>query len=759
MSGKPIFLDIETRSACDLKAEGSWKYAKHPTTRLLTVAWKDGGDEHVWLPGMQDPPPLSYSSLHLQGVRVHVGDRCPAALCRVAHRPFVGHNCQSFDRLVWNECVEGFEHVEWIDTYPLALAAGMPGGLDAIGKLLWGEGKYTSGKDALKKAMRASGLEDCEPENVPLGQLMLVAKYNVQDVRLTEQLYGVVSREAKIPECERRVRVAHDTINARGLRIDLPFVRALVSLADESKAHAIEQIASLTGGALPDQAAVQSRNTVIDWLRSQGVRLQGSNGKDSLAKNIVSRYIDTHKKEETDDSEPLEPLEPDEDVENPVAHANLSRIVKVLTLRMSALRVTGGKLEAALHAMDEDKRIRFWSVYWGASTGRWAGRKIQPHNFPRPKEGVDSWALVELYENTGALSYADVERLLPTDARGVDGRLLYPYLSVDDAASALLRSIIIPDEGDTLAAADLANIESRVLTWCAGEKWLMEAFWDGADPYMTMAERIVGPRASWPTYPDPKTGKPLPLKKHPYRQILGKVPFLACGYSGGADAVANYAAAMGFTLEDYGTTGAIMLRAYRMAHPAIAGEYWKDGDDGKPIFLGGLWKDTEKAAILAVTDCVRTYAGRCAYHMSAGNLVCTLPSGRRLVYRKPLVSMQETPYGPKPALTYWNARFGRKSLYGGLAVENVVQAISRDILAHGMVMLEDEGMPVVLHVHDEAVSTTRESRLPDFMRCMTTCPEWLTRFPLSAEGSCMPRYAKSPRPPVKDEEWRNGGKR
>lgn len=750
-----MFLDIETRSACDLKVHGSYQYAKHETTRLLTVAWRFRGQDYIWLPGLRKPPPKSYVDLHLPGVVVLVGDLVPAELCRLAKYPFVGHNCWTFDRLVWNECAEGFEHVRWVDTYPLALAAGMPGGLDAIGKLLWGEGKYASGKDALKKASRADGPDDCEPENVPLGQLLLVAKYNVQDVRLTEQLYEAVTREARIPAFEHKVKSAHDTINNRGMRIDLPFVRALVNLSDESKAHAIAQIAALTDGALPDVAAVQSRARVIEWLRSQGVALKNGEGKDSLAKNIVSRYIDSHRKE---DEEP-DDEESDEGDAGSAVHKNLSRIVKVLELRMSALRVTGGKLDAALHAMDPDHRIRFWAVYWGAGTGRWAGRRIQPHNFPRPKEGIDTWALIDLYAEKGTLSYDDVKRLLPTDARGVDGRLLYPFLSVDDAASALLRSFIVPDEGDTLAAADLANIESRVLTWCANEKWLMQAFWDGADPYMTMAERIVGPRLGWPTYPDPKTGQPLPLKKHPYRQILGKVPYLAAGYQGGPDAIASYAAGMGFTLEDYGSNGAAMCRAYRMAHPAIAGRFWKDADDGRPIFIGGLWNETQDAAIRAVTEGVRTSAGRCVYGMSHGNLICTLPSERRLVYRKPLVSMRETPYGEKPALSYWNPRFGRKWLYGGMLVENNVQAISRDILAHAMVGLEEAGMPVILHVHDEAVSSTRPERFPDFMRIMTTCPEWLTKFPLAAEGSCMERYSKTPRPPVKDEEWRNGEKR
>lgn len=384
---------------------------------------------------------------------------------------------------------------------------------------------------------------------------------------------------------------------------------------------------------------------------------------------------------------------------------------------------------------------------------------MQPHNFPRPKDGIDTWALLDT-----DLSYEAVHALLPLGARGVDGKLLYPYLSVDDAASALLRGIIIPDEGDVLAAADLANIEARVLAWCAGEEWLMQSFWDGGDPYLTMAERIVGKRESWPEYPDPKTGKPLPLKKHPYRQVIGKIPELAAGYQVGGDKLAAYAAAMGFNLADYGVTGAECVLAYRKSHPAIAGEYCGENEAGRPVFRGGLWSDLNRAVIACVTDGVRTFAGRCTFHMNDGNMICTLPSGRRLVYRKALVDdvkdsvPWDTQGRPVYAVSYWSPRYGRKYLYGGSIAENVVQAISRDVLAHGIVLLEDSHIPVVLHVHDEAVSSTKPDRFEEFMRCMTTLPPWLINFPLAAEGCCMSRYSKAPPPGVKDELWRNGAR-
>jgi len=754
----PVFIDLETRSACDLKAEGSYKYAKHPTTRLLTVAWAVDGEEHVWLPGLTAPPPKAHADLHLPGVTVHVGGTVPSVLARRARRPWVGHNSWTFDRLVWDECTSDDWPVRWVDTYPLALSVGLPGGLDAIGKALWGEGKYEAGAKALKKAYRATGPDDCEPENVPVGQTLLVAKYNLQDVRLTKALYERVTREARTTPHEERVRAAHDTINARGLRIDLGLTRALVKLADESKAHAITRIAELTDGALPDQAAVQSRARVLEWLDAQGLKFT------SLRRDVVTRYVDTHRAVADEDASEDDSAEDEGGDATP--KVDLSRIVKVLELRMSALRITGGKLETALSATDDDRRLRHWSVYWGAHTGRWAARRIQPHNFPRPKEGVDTWRLLDLYESTGRLDYSAVRATLPLDARGADGKLLYPYLSVDDAASALLRSIIVPDEGDVLAMADLSNIECRVLAWCAGEKWLTDSFWDGGDPYMTMAERIFGPRATWTAFPDPKTGKPLPIKKHPFRQV-GKVVVLGAGYQLGGDKFALYAAANGIDLTRVGVTPHECILAFRQMHPAVAGEYHgPHPDHGRPIFRGGLWYDLNRAVVMCVTDCVRTYAGRCSFHMADGNLICTLPSGRRLVYRAAQVQAQFPSWyeGTEgiPAVTYWSPRYGRKHLYGGSITENVVQAIARDVIAHGLVLLEEGGMPVALHVHDELVSSVRggrplaRTRYGDFMRAVTTRPDWLTDFPLDAEGGLTERYSKTVAPGATEQLWRNG---
>jgi DNA polymerase len=748
----PVLIDLETRSACDLKLEGGYKYAKHPTTRLLTVAWSDdlGKTYHVWLPGA-DVVPRSYLDLHLPTATVHLkGDgSVPAALAAVADRPWVGHNAWTFDRNVW--AARGNpQPPRWIDTYPLALACGLPGALGKIGDRLWGEGKYEAGAQALKKASRAVGPGDCEPDDVPIGQQLLVAKYNVQDVKLLADLWPVLLAECKLPPDELKVLQVHDSCGRRGCRIDRGLVTALVKLADESKQHAIDQIAVLTGGDLKDTKDVQSRNKVFAWLDKMKVKIGTS-----LRKDVVARFIESNREKESDGDEddPKDDGDPGDDVPDAAAVKNLPVVVKVLELRMQALRITGGKLEAALWAMDVDHRARDLFVYWGAHTGRDAGRRIQVQNLPRPKEGVDVWRLAAQYDFTGRLDYAAVKRAMPI------GDPRYKYLSVDDAASAMIRLCFVPDPGDVLAAADLANIEARVLAWLAGEQWLMDAFWSGADPYLAMARKIFGPDEGWPQFPDPnKKGKFLPLKKHPYRQV-GKVVVLGSGYQLGASKFAVYAAANGIDLDAVGVTPLDCILSYRRMHPKIAGEERVYNEH--VYFRGGFWDQLDEAAVHSVETGDPVPFGNITFGMDAGNLVVTLPSGRRLVYRGAKLSAKEVFGRTRHGVTYESARFGTTKMYGGKWAENVVQAVSRDVLMHGAVLAEEAGIPHVLRVHDELVCTTWPERFPDFMRCVTTRPAWLTDFPLDAEGSYANRYAKSPSVAWKvrhGDEWvyRNG---
>lgn len=775
----PVFIDLETRSACDLRAAGGWNYAEDETTHLLTVAWSSAPDEyHVWYPWH---PTIreDYQNAQQTGRRVivHKGERTPDALRAVAHRPWCAHNAWNFDALVWSRLMPGLAPANWIDTEPLARAVGLPGGLDAIGKRLWGEGKYQVAKAQLKKYMRGERYGDAA--DVPAGIMPMLAEYNVQDVFLLRGVWEEVIRWLRLPQGEWAVLNVHREINHTGVPIDEDLLVSLIDLTEEGRAEAVKQIAELTKDCRVPLRTIndlQSRPTMFKWLDSIGITAFGSVESGSLRRELVQQYIDVYQAGE-DEGEADEALGEDESEDTIRGQLDLAAerertaraalAVRVLQLRSAALRITGGKLAAAASAVCADGRVRGLFVYAGAHTFRWAGRRIQVQNLPRPKPGVDSWVFLDVFERTGRLKYADVAAALPT------AEPRFRHLTPDDAAAAMIRNLFVPggrevtagwrDDPDPLGilAADLSNIEARYLAVFAGEKWLVDAFWAGADPYVPMAEKIFGPWQNWPGV----NGDPKKAKKHIYRQS-GKIVELGSGYQMSGDKTTLYAAAQGVDLSEVGTSGYECNLAYRMAHPAIAGEVAGEYE-GRPYFRNGIWHKLNDAALAACQFHGGEYKVGASLEVTfvfeKPHLMCYLPSGRRLVYRDARVELVQPKYlkGTDKyveAVVYTSARYGRTQMYGGKWTENIVQAGSRDYMANGLVNVRRELSVPCLHVHDEGATIGRLSQKPLFMAAFTRLPSWSPPFPLDAEGGWLPRYSKSPPPGerYKEEVWRNG---
>ncbi len=738
MRSRFVTIDLETRSACDLREHGGHLYAEHPTTRLLTVAWHVDDQYHVWLPGVERAPPALLAQ-HLQGVEVHLGPEFPKI---PTDRPWVGHNAFGFDEIVWARLAPAeAQPPKWIDSMCLALAAGLPAGLQHIGERLWGEGKYKEGSRELQRASRATSINDCEACDVPTGSAVLVARYNVQDVKLTVDLMEELNGCLHLPPHELRVLAAHRAINNRGVRIDTELVTALYRLANEAVADCVQRIAELTDGFFPDEASLRKRTRVLEWVRSMGVEFG-----DSLRREIVNQFI-----EESKDAKEETQLHDDEDGDPIGSTKNLMLVCEVLQLRQAALRITGAKLEAAGKRVDARGVARALFAYWAAHTGRWAGRGIQVQNLPRPKEAVPVWPLVREYRR-GNLSLERTRTLLDADFRRANERrrragqdLLIRAPTADDAASGMIRSLFVPHEGDEcLLAADLAAIEARVLNWLAGSQWMLDIFATGGDPYIEFCRKVTGE---------------LIKKKDPRRQVW-KVILLGAGYQLGADKLAVYAAGQGVDLTVAGLTPQSAIDAYRDAHPEIAGVvagYLKDGS-GRTWRTGGLWYDLNNAAIEVCTNGGRVDAGKCTFYHAHGHMYVTLPSGRELVYRNARVQTSIRWGREVPQVVYASPRWRNTLLYGGKLAENITQAVASDFIRHAMVLMHDSGIRTVLHVHDEIVASGFRRQLPEFMRMMTAVPEWAPGFPLEAEGGWLPRYAKGPPKGLrwKEQVWRNG---
>jgi DNA polymerase len=379
---------------------------------------------------------------------------------------------------------------------------------------------------------------------------------------------------------------------------------------------------------------------------------------------------------------------------------------RLLEIRKALALSSTAKYEAMKARASKDGRIRGSLLYHGASTGRWSGRGIQPQNLPRGKV-KDTKPAIELLRG-GQID--TVEAFWP-DPMAV--------------ASSCIRGVFVPGPGRGFTCADYSNIEGRVVAWLAGEEWKVESFraYDegrGPDNYKLAYSRAFGISVEAVTSDN--------------RQI-GKVMELACGYQGGVGAFQSMAKNYGVIVEDEKAKELVSL--WRQAHPMVC----------------ALWHGLDEASILAVSHPEKAFGYRdIAYKMSRCGrfLLCKLPSGRLLHYPFPKLEPAEMPWGEtKTVVTYLGTdsttgKWVKNKLYGGLATENVTQAVARDIMLDGMFEVERAGYETVLTVHDELLAEHAEGfgDLDEFCALISKNPPWAAGLPIAAAGWRGDRYRK-----------------
>lgn len=338
-------------------------------------------------------------------------------------------------------------------------------------------------------------------------------------------------------------------------------------------------------------------------------------------------------------------------------------VKRMLEIRQQLGKTSIKKYEAIRKAKGEDGRVRGLTQYYGANrTGRWAGRLVQMQNLPRNYIGT-------LDEARKLVEQKNYEGL----------RLIYG--NVPDTLSQLIRTAFIPSEGNKFVVADFSAIEARVIAWLAGEQWVNEVFATHGKIYEATASQMFH-------VPVEKIKKGNP--EYSLRQ-KGKVATLALGYQGGTAAlIAMGALDMGLTEDELPD----IVARWRNANRRIC----------------DLWYKVEQAALMAmqtaqsqaVNGLVFSLEGDLLYGQTF--LTVQLPSGRKLFYPKPF--LQENQFG-KLALHYYSTgsskKWGVESTYGGKMTENIVQAVARDCLAETLKRIEDRGLHVVFHVHDEVI--------------------------------------------------------
>ena len=359
-------------------------------------------------------------------------------------------------------------------------------------------------------------------------------------------------------------------------------------------------------------------------------------------------------------------------------------IKEVLSLRLQIAKSSVKKYQARETTVGNDDRCRGLFQFYGASrTGRWAGRLIQLQNLPQNH-------LEDLEQARDLVRQGDYEML----------NLLYP--SVPGVLSELIRTAFVPKPGYKFIVSDFSAVEARALSYLAGEQWRMDVFHNGRDIYCESAARMFH----------------CVVEKHGQNSHLrqrGKIAELALGYGGSVGALtAMGAVTMGIPEEELKP----LVDMWRKANPNIVRYWW----------------DVDTAAKTAIRKQIPQAVDNVHFETRSGMLFVTLPSGRKLAYVKP--RLEENQYGSE-SITYMGTdqqkRWSRIETYGPKLVENITQAICRDILAYAMKSLRK--YRIVAHVHDEVIlEVPMETSLDSVCELMGRTPPWVPGLELRADG-------------------------
>ncbi len=368
-------------------------------------------------------------------------------------------------------------------------------------------------------------------------------------------------------------------------------------------------------------------------------------------------------------------------------HSIDSEALEMMRLRLQMAKSSVKKYQAADRYICLDGRAHGLFQFSGANrTQRWAGRGIQLQNLPQNHIST----LDEARELVKLGCFDMVESI---------------YGNTPDILSQLIRTMLIPKEGCEFIVADFSAIEARVLAWLAGEQWRMDAFKRGDDIYCASASQMFG----------------VPVVKHGINGELrqkGKVAELACGYGGAAGALISMGA-LDMGLSEDELPG--LIDDWRTANPHIVQFWW----------------DVEKAAMDTVKDHRERNVGRIGFQFYANTLWVVLPSRRKLAYIKP--RLQPNRFG-KMAMTFesLNAanKWSRGETYSGKLVENCTQSTARDLLAEAMWRMEQAGLDIVGHVHDEVILEVPKGTITveDVCSIMNQNPVWANGLVLSSAG-------------------------
>lgn len=649
-----LSVDIETYSEADIKRVGLYRYAEDPSFDILLIAYSvDGGPVTVIdLYADEDRKRRAfYKMLMDPGTRVHAYNAAFEWWCLST---YFGHgDSDRLDLLRRMRC-----------TMLHGMYCGYPAGLDAIGSALGlpqDKQKLSIGRALIRTFCKPNrNGKRVTPEQEP-EKWLLFKEYCERDV-VTEMAVADRLKAFPVPEREQQRWQTDALINAYGVRVDIPFVKSALALDAQVTNRLLGEASRLSG--LDNPKSVQQLSA---WLDDKGVTTDDLR-KDTV-KDLLAGDLD-------DDAR------------------------RMLEIRQELAKTSVKKYQAMLDAACVDDHVRGLLQFYGARTGRWAGRLVQVQNLPQ-----------------NHLEALDLARQLTLERKTKALRLIYG--NVPDVLSQLIRTAFVPTPGNRFIVADFSAIEARIIAWLAGEKWRQKVFAKGGDIYCASASQMFH----------------VPVEKHGVNGHLrqkGKIAELALGYQGAAGALR--------------TMGALKMGLTEAELPEIVSK-WREANPR----IVSLWYAMENAALNCVRSGGRPHlvAGRIRFRMAASGsdtwLLMQLPSGRCLFYPQPVIcpnrrGMESLQFMGTDQTT---KKWGPQETYGGKLVENCVQAIARDCLAESIDWLTAEQFEIVMHIHDEVVIDARPGQdLETVLAIMGAPIPWAPGLLLRADGFESPYYKK-----------------
>lgn len=661
-------MDYETRSAAPLELVGGIEYAKHPSTSIFCLSYKiDDGETFLWIPE-RAPMPEDLWECFKSGTLVAHNAAFERAITKYV---LTRYDCIPDEQ---RYVLATIDPSQWRCLAAKAAMSALPRKLETVAKILeLPTLKDEKGNRLVKKYSkpRKPSKHNPSPWWTNKKDLRAIYRYCITD---TNAEYELDQALPDLSDYEQRVWELDQKINDRGVLFDIPTVKTILGLIKEETANITKKVQSLSDGEIegPNQVA-----KLLKWINARGAKMANLQ-----APTIRDRLLDEGLNYE---------------------------VAEMLLYRQNGSKTSTAKYKKMLSAVGEDHRARELLLYCGAiPTARWAGKRIQPQNFPRPTiKGFNSDEAIALIQKGGMKAI----------------KKKYGEHQVMAVLVSAIRGMIIASPNHKLYCADFAAIEARVAFWVAEHTEGIKAFQENRKLYEEMASEAFGVDLAWLCT---KEGK------ESIERFVGKESVLGCQYGMGWLKFLNTCHKKGMKQVTPEMAKKVVY-AYRKLHAPI------------PKF----WDAIGDACIKAVLNPGERYSVTKVVVYTHGKwLNIKLPSGRRLRYFKPRITQKQLASGKMvPEIRYWTIdsytkKWTETSIWGGVFTNHIVQGIARDLMVNAVFNIDEAGYKFLLSIHDEGLAEHEDGNLEEYKALMTKLPVWALGCPVTAEAWSDYRYRK-----------------